>query len=266
MTHAAISCSLLPDVCVNHADDGAYSPPSGASFISHINNALPAVDIIKTGPAANMRAAGHRAMAETLACSQRGALRIKQLLKRVVSIDGTTFGEALECIYLQRAVTFSTRIDMVQGKKLQPVFAADEISTLEKHGDHYSLKKEADGSRTRPDGFYTFIVPFNAPDRICCAVARLRGRGNTLGELEKGHSSFTGRQAVKFAGTLHFRRGSLLYWNNASGHFMPPAELRYALPAYLRYVLPEMLFTHHMMMVCGDNPVQSADLAQQGVS
>lgn len=191
-------------------------------------------------------------------CGQKKYATVTALLDRVVSDDGTSFAEMLDCLYSQRAVTLANKLEIVQDKIIQQAFSQEEIFTLEKYGKHYWLKNSTDNRLQLPDGHYLFIIPVCAPDQIWCAKVGQRDvKYSQASVMTKGHTSFTGSQAVHFAGMLLFQQGGLRFWNNASGHFMPPAELRYALLPYTRYVLPDSHFINHLMTLSGDTRFSS---------
>ncbi|MET4693671.1 hypothetical protein [Endozoicomonas lisbonensis] len=64
------------------------------------------------------------------------------------------------------------------------------------------------------------------------------------GQAIEGHSSIALRRDVLYAGELEFFENKLVGWNNQSGHYAPPSEMRHTqLTPNVRRLLPEELFT-----------------------
>lgn len=175
---------------------------------------------------------------------------LQATLSHVVANDGTTSQDILESVYLRLSVTRASRFEIVKGKIAQSQFSPSEIFTLEKWGTEYKMVNAVDGKLSDIDGLYLFIIPFDAPYQIQCAGLAISD-GMTGRIPHKGHSSFSNTPRVHFAGVIKFSRQQLVFWSNASGHFMPPAEARHAMLPYLKLLLPESRFVDHRFLLSG---------------
>lgn len=167
---------------------------------------------------------------------------LSNIRNTVLSEDGTTFEEVLLDLYSQRCAMPSMKMGVVAGKSLQPKFTRDKVYCLEKAGENYNLRRLDDDSLSSPEGHYIFIIPFSAPYTVLCAQLTPGAPEQGRRQEREGHTSFYGDSPVYFAGIMKFTDGRLVTWNNASGHFVPPAERRYNLLPHVKLMLPEALF------------------------
>ncbi|MET4758574.1 hypothetical protein [Endozoicomonas sp. NE40] len=65
----------------------------------------------------------------------------------------------------------------------------------------------------------------------------------------EGHSSISLYRDVLYAGELEFFENKLIGWNNQSGHYRPPPEMRHTqLTPNVKRLLPEESFTDLMLI------------------
>lgn len=175
---------------------------------------------------------------------------VRARLNQVMANDGTTLQDALESLHLRLKVTLASQHPIVKGKTVQLPYGPSEIFTLEKWGAEYRMVNAIEGVASHTEGYYVFIIPVDAPYKIQCAALACPEEPISRIPL-KGHSSFVNVTKVHFAGVLKFVQQRLAFWSNASGHFMPPAEARYALLPYIKLLLPESRFVDHRFLLSG---------------
>lgn len=94
------------------------------------------------------------------------------------------------------------------------------------------------GKIISPDGVYIFVIRSESPGKIIA----MKQQSGTV-----GHTSLTRRNdialPVRFAGTLHYRKGLLIQWTNNSGHYQPNKRLaHFNLIPWVRRLLPANKF------------------------
>ncbi len=127
-----------------------------------------------------------------------------------------------------------------KNKKLQRPAKPESFYTLEKT-DKYSLRNYITKELKVPDGLYIFIIAVDDPHTVFCARS-IRDSNYHWHDAVDGHTSIGCRKPVRYAGALLFRRGELLRWTNASGHYLPPMDLRYLMVPYIKRLLPDEKF------------------------
>lgn len=185
---------------------------------------------------------------------------LQATLSHAIVNDGTTLQDALESLYLRLRVTLASQFEIIKGKTVQSQYNPSELFTLEKWGDEYRMVNAVDGVLSGIDGLYLFIIPFDSPYQIQCAALAISDKA-TSRMPHKGHSSFSNITRVHFAGVIKFVRRQVVFWSNASGHFMPPAEARHAMLPYLKLLLPESRFVEHRFLLSGSAKLSSATTA-----
>ncbi|WP_340610749.1 hypothetical protein [Xenorhabdus bharatensis] len=119
----------------------------------------------------------------------------------------------------------------------------------------YVLINIADKTETTPDGWYVFVNRVDEPGII---------RMVSMSETEHGHSSLTHYRyqkggveysdniSVYYAGLAVFKKGELVTWSNASGHYKPKPELHRNFIPYVSRLLPSHLFEEVKTDCVGD--------------
>ncbi|MFJ3372820.1 hypothetical protein [Pseudomonas sp. NPDC086251] len=133
---------------------------------------------------------------------------------------------------------------------IQEAASASQIFELQCSGGHYSFLPVDSGARNMPltDGAFLFVVLANDPGRIYCGVPYGSSAAHPDFSIS-GHTSLTYRADALYAGEIFFSHGTLLSWNNGSGHYKPAAALRDVnlIPA-VRRLLPDDRFIDYWSM------------------
>lgn len=111
-----------------------------------------------------------------------------------------------------------------------------------------------------PEGAYVYVVRVEEPDKLYIGSVHkgLTPKGvpyhfNRFANPDyiEGHSALAkglrleqgGTTDVLFAGGIYFEDGKPKFWTNASGHYLPDAELRHTnLTPAIKKLLPEAMF------------------------
>ena len=140
-------------------------------------------------------------------------------------------------------------ISLKTGCDPQQLGHKNSIFLLEKSGEHYYLMPSPlfdDHNVIIPnlcDGVFMYAILANYPQQVMVG-ANYSNSSISKAQAVEGHSSITLRGDVLYAGELEFFENRLIYWNNESGHYVPPSEMRHTqLTPNVRRLLPEELFT-----------------------
>lgn len=155
--------------------------------------------------------------------------------------------DAIKNIFLSRSKLHPLRVSNLQ---YQLPAAPRAIFELRKNGPRYYLVSNETGVSTSAHGVYLYIILATDPGRIWCGATDKTAISNLKPHLSIiGHTSLSKRHDVLFAGELHFSKGHLISWSNESGHYRPPAQLRYSnLLPVVRLLLPNDLFIDYWCM------------------
>lgn len=117
------------------------------------------------------------------------------------------------------------------------------IFSLHKNESNYFLVPLAETKFVpKLHGTFLFVITSNQPSVVYCSTPSGSMFGNDCG-LVDGHTSLSKRQLALYAGELLFSHGSLIGWNNASGHYAPPPNLvKVNILPYVSRLLPSHLF------------------------
>ena len=119
----------------------------------------------------------------------------------------------------------------------------DQVYTLHRRGPQYYFEPVVQNNPpVRPGTMgFIFVILADEPATVYCAASSNNWR-NTTDEVE-GHTSISMGRCVLYAGYLHIVMGNLIFWDNASGHYLPGAALHVSnLHPYVRRLLPDALF------------------------
>ncbi|WP_050465652.1 hypothetical protein [Herbaspirillum autotrophicum] len=122
-----------------------------------------------------------------------------------------------------------------------------QVLELQKNaGNNYSFLQKSDTAYVQPrvDGKFNYVILADDPERIYIGAPPGLSSSNDAAFSLQGHTSITAGKDVLYAGEMLFSNGQLVQWNNESGHYKPPAELRHTnLGPALQRLLPEHLFS-----------------------
>ncbi|PHM38039.1 hypothetical protein [Xenorhabdus innexi] len=156
--------------------------------------------------------------------------------------DEMTFDELID-IFLSNKHSMASAenfISVRKNKDLQRAARPEALYSLEKT-EKYFLRNYITKNLKLADGIYIFVISTDDPHTIRCAKSARDPNYHWYDSVD-GHTSIGYRRPVRYAGTLTFRQGELLFWSNASGHYKPPEELRYLMTPYVRLLLPDYKF------------------------
>ena len=153
--------------------------------------------------------------------------------------------------------------ERIVGTNIQKDATPDQIDELKKSSNGRYLLKSINPENTStgwPDGPYDFVIRADEPEKLYLGSVEkgLTPQGNLYPFNSRmrpynieGHSGLAnglqsqrgGTTDVLFAGTIYFKAGKPEFWTNASGHYLPPAELRHTnLSASIKTLLPDEKF------------------------
>jgi hypothetical protein len=130
-------------------------------------------------------------------------------------------------------------------EKIQWNASSESMFFLRKPGlGKYVMEQAGNGSTHIPNGWYNFVIPQDNLTEVICGVPFQQNHVSQRNIPRiVGHTSLSHKGKVLYAGQILFLKGSLLSWNNGSGHYQP--GLMSAYPPHIGFILPWEKFKHH---------------------
>ena len=131
---------------------------------------------------------------------------------------------------------------VVCGSPPQQLAAPDKIYKLHLEEGRYWLERRGRHNPVLGPEFkrFVFVIRADEPSVVYCGIDAFMQPGPAA---VAGHTSIANQQAVLYAGLIHIVDGTLVSWNNGSGHYAPDEKYHISnLHPYVRRMLPTAKF------------------------